>query len=319
MKIKRTLQPFIEDDNILFGFGNESLVRRIPYTLENEKLIKKLDEVDFNNLSREEKQLVKSWNQPGLLTENVYDNSKYSRNINFFEWIDSSENIYPEKYQKMLNKSTILIVGLGGIGGNIAEILVRTGVKNLILVDFDKVEESNLTRQSIFTSSDIDKYKSDVAECYLKNIDMDINVFSINKKIRDIIDLEKIYKAYDFDLALCCADTPAIEIDYWFDELSHKYDRPFITGSYASTVINYVCINPEKTISLKEFYGGNMISDDNLLENKAPTSIIAPISYMAAGLVAYRTCIELTQIIDMEYALQIDLLDWRVLKYDIIK
>lgn len=51
-----------------------------------------------------------------------------------------------------------------------------------------------------------------------------------------------------------------------------------------------------------------MITDENLLENKAPTSIIAPISYMAAGLIAYRAFYELVDLRnEIPDAIQIDL------------
>lgn len=62
---------------------------------------------------------VKKWAKKGLLTNNQYNDDKYSRNINFFEWIDISENTDPVKYQQQLSQKEVLIVGMGGIGGNI--------------------------------------------------------------------------------------------------------------------------------------------------------------------------------------------------------
>lgn len=321
MRMKRTLQPNVAEDKIVFGYGNESLVRSLPYTKKNEELVKKLDRYDTNDIDKytlDELNTVKKWAKKGLLTNNQYNDDKYSRNINFFEWIDISENTDPVKYQQQLSQKEVLIVGMGGIGGNIAEILTRLGVKRFILLDFDKVDASNLTRQSVFQEKDIGYSKVLTVKRYLKEIDSSVGVITIEKKITTKQDLDEVYKQYDFDLALCCADKPEIVIDYWFDDLSEKYGKPFIAGSYASTVINYTCIRPGKTESLRKFYSENMITDENLLENKAPTSIIAPISYMAAGLIAYRAFYELVDLRnEIPDAIQIDLLNWQVMCYDL--
>ncbi|MBN3040839.1 MAG: sulfur carrier protein ThiS adenylyltransferase ThiF [Candidatus Omnitrophica bacterium] len=57
---------------------------------------------------------------------------------------------FGEDNLKILQAVTIGIAGCGGLGSNCANSLVRSGIKNLVLVDFDKVEESNLNRQFFF-------------------------------------------------------------------------------------------------------------------------------------------------------------------------
>ena len=54
-----------------------------------------------------------------------------------------------------LTHSSVLIVGLGGVGGYAAEMLMRTGVGNLTLVDADNVAESNINRQLIALRSTV--------------------------------------------------------------------------------------------------------------------------------------------------------------------
>lgn len=66
-----------------------------------------------------------------------------------------------------LNKikhTTVLIVGLGGVGGYAMEALARSGIGSLILIDFDKIDESNLNRQIITNQNNIGLYKVDVAK-----------------------------------------------------------------------------------------------------------------------------------------------------------
>ena len=54
-----------------------------------------------------------------------------------------------------LEKARVLVVGLGGVGGYALEALVRSGVKNITIVDGDVVEESNLNRQIISNNKNI--------------------------------------------------------------------------------------------------------------------------------------------------------------------
>lgn len=162
MRIKRTLQPYVDANKIKFGFGNIALERDLEYSLQNVELVKKLDSDNIQSYSEDEKEIIDTMCAKGLMTTNNYDDSKFSRNINFFEWVDTTDNLDPYVYQKQLINSTVLIVGVGGIGSTVMEILARMGVGNFIIVDFDKVEESNLTRQSGFKKNDIGKYKTEV-------------------------------------------------------------------------------------------------------------------------------------------------------------
>lgn len=315
MRIKRTLQPYVDANKIKFGFGNIALERDLEYSLQNVELVKKLDSDNIQSYSEDEKEIIDTMCAKGLMTTNNYDDSKFSRNINFFEWVDTTDNLDPYVYQKQLINSTVLIVGVGGIGSTVMEILARMGVGNFIIVDFDKVEESNLTRQSGFKKNDIGKYKTEVIKKHIEEIS-DSNVIEMNKKIEQKSDLEGVFANYQFDIAVCCADTPRIEIDYWFDDLAHKYASPFIAGSYASTVVNYLYIVPGKTISLREFYKKHMISDDHILENYPSTSVIAPISYMSAALIAYKIFTELTGLLKIIDFMQIDCIDWKISRYE---
>ena len=85
--------------------------------------------------------------------------------------------------QKTLLKSSVLIIGAGGLGSPIAIYLAALGIGKIGVVDKDKVEISNLSRQIIFSTHDIKKAKAKVAINKLKKINSDIKYFSYNKKI----------------------------------------------------------------------------------------------------------------------------------------
>ena len=63
--------------------------------------------------------------------------------------------------QKKLKSSKVLIVGLGGLGCPAVEYLCRAGVGTIGLIDHDKINLSNIHRQSMFATCDIKKYKVD--------------------------------------------------------------------------------------------------------------------------------------------------------------
>ncbi|MEC9484348.1 MAG: ThiF family adenylyltransferase [Candidatus Izemoplasma sp.] len=80
-----------------------------------------------------------------------------------------------ETYQKLINH-TIMIVGLGGVGGYVAESLARFGIKHLILVDHDTVEASNINRQIVALHSTIGNLKVDVLKKRITDINPEIEI-----------------------------------------------------------------------------------------------------------------------------------------------
>lgn len=86
--------------------------------------------------------------------------------------------------EEKLNKSTVGIAGLGGLGSNVAVSLARIGVGKLILVDFDRVEKSNLNRQHYFLE-DVGSYKALALEKIIRkincNVELEIQVVKISE------------------------------------------------------------------------------------------------------------------------------------------
>ena len=81
-----------------------------------------------------------------------------------------------KKGQRKIRKATVAIAGVGALGTVAAEILCRAGIKKLILVDRDVVEESNLQRQALFTTADLNKPKAAVAKERLQSINPEVDV-----------------------------------------------------------------------------------------------------------------------------------------------
>ena len=120
---------------------------------------------------------------------------KFSR----FEKLVGIDNI-----NKLSNKS-VLILGVGGVGGYVTEALARSGIGTLILVDFDIIDETNINRQIIALTSTIGKKKVDVLESRVKDINPLCNVIKIDKFI-DNSNLEDLFNN-KIDYFVDCCDT----------------------------------------------------------------------------------------------------------------
>ena len=77
-----------------------------------------------------------------------------------------------------LKNKTVAIIGIGGVGGYVAESLARSGVGKLILVDYDVVDETNINRQIIALHSTIGKEKVSLMEERIHDICEDTQVVS---------------------------------------------------------------------------------------------------------------------------------------------
>ena len=128
--------------------------------------------------------------------------------------------------QKKLKKSKVLIIGLGGLGCPAAEYLSRAGVGTIGIIDHDKVSLSNIHRQSIFTSSDIKKYKVDVVKQRIKKVNSHVNMKSFKKKIEDF-NVKEIIKSFD----IIIDGTDNFSSKFLINKFSKVLKKIFISGA----------------------------------------------------------------------------------------
>ncbi len=79
------------------------------------------------------------------------------------EWYSALEERHGKELQRKFSQSTVAVCGLGGLGSNISILLARAGVGRLVIVDFDKVELTNIHRQN-YCAEQIGMYKTDATE-----------------------------------------------------------------------------------------------------------------------------------------------------------
>ena len=88
-----------------------------------------------------------------------------------------------QKKFKKLQNSRVLVVGVGGVGSYVSEILARSGIGHLTLVDYNKVDITNINRQIIALTSTVGQYKVDVLKNRLLDINPNIDVVCIKEQI----------------------------------------------------------------------------------------------------------------------------------------
>lgn len=102
-----------------------------------------------------------------------------------------------ENIEKIASKN-ILVIGLGGVGGSCCETLIRSGIKNITIVDSDYFDITNLNRQVMATIDTIGMKKTDGTEIRLKTISQDINIKKLFLDINENTISNINFKEYDY-------------------------------------------------------------------------------------------------------------------------
>ena len=113
------------------------------------------------------------------------------------EWLEREELLIGSENIEKLNKSTVAVFGCGGVGSYALEALVRTGVGNIVLVDKDIVDITNINRQLIADTTTVGQDKVEVAKQRALRINPNINI-EIHKCFYDENQTELIKPEYDY-------------------------------------------------------------------------------------------------------------------------
>ncbi len=99
------------------------------------------------------------------------------------QWDSRTRRLMGDEAVDRLRHATVAVAGVGGVGGYAVEMLARTGVGNLVIIDADDVSISNLNRQLIALAPDVGKSKVELFAQRCRNINPDINVVTIDRFI----------------------------------------------------------------------------------------------------------------------------------------
>jgi len=132
-----------------------------------------------------------------------------------------------EKIRMKLKDSSVGIAGAGGLGSNAAIALARAGIGRLVIVDFDKVEESNLNRQYFFHDQ-IGQTKVEALKENIHRINESIKVETITQKL---IKGEMDRPFHDVDVIIEALDSAEIKTTFIEEILLKLPDKPIVGAS----------------------------------------------------------------------------------------
>ena len=171
------------------------------------------------------------------------ENIRYNRQIILPNWgVEAQEKV---------KASRVLVIGAGGLGCPVLSYLAAAGIGTIGIMDFDKIEISNLQRQVIYEMKDIGRNKASVASQKLKAFNPLINIVTIEKGIEKSNALDIIGK---YDLVVDATDN--FETRYLINDACVILNKPFVFASILGfegqlSVFNYKdgptyrCLYPE--------------------------------------------------------------------------
>lgn len=224
-KIQDTIDVYVKDlfenDKVIITFHKMTTRQRVEIITKKNvaeflalldgkrstvQILKMLGE--FSELEAEK--LITYLLKEHLLIDSTLKNEvdeRYERQINYFD--DMILDRSGSETQNILGSKKIVILGCGSIGSNIAEILVRSGVESLTLVDYKKITRGNIDLHLYANTEDIDQLKVDVLAVYLNKINSKVKILKHNQKLLPSTDLSKWIDDNN-DLVINTCDEPYI-------------------------------------------------------------------------------------------------------------
>jgi len=201
------------------------------------------------------------------LKKEDFEENRYSR-LELIPWWN----------QELLHNSTVMVVGAGAIGNELIKNLALLGVGKIVIVDMDKIEQTNLTRSVLYRMKDVGKYKSQAAAEAAMEINPDVKAICLNMNIVTDIGLG-VFR--NMDIVLGGLDNREARLA--INQACYKVNKPWIDG--AIEVLNgfarvfvppgpcYECTMTEtdwKLINKRKSCA--LLTHDEMLEGKTPTT-----------------------------------------------
>ena len=149
-------------------------------------------------------------------------------------WLERTELLLGTEKSNLLRQSHVLVVGLGGVGAYAAEMVARSGVGCLTIVDADTVNETNINRQLVALHSTVGRSKAEILATRLRDINPDIELTVIQQYVKD----EKTDELLDsaaFDYVIDAIDTLSPKVNLIKGALARRIPLVSSMGAGAKT------------------------------------------------------------------------------------
>jgi molybdopterin-synthase adenylyltransferase len=182
----RLLYPLLKAMEEGIQYPDDLTTLSLKFGLEESDLEKVISTLKMNGL------IIQENEKPHAAQDTLYD-----RQVRFFRSFEN-QNISGEQLNSTLQDRSVLIVGLGGYGSWTALLCSRIGIKNIVGVDFDIVEITNLHRQVLYDRTDLGQLKIKACEKKIRESDPDINFTGHSLKVSVPENLFEIMEGVDF-------------------------------------------------------------------------------------------------------------------------
>jgi len=157
-------------------------------------------------------------------------------------WLERTELLLGAEKSRRLMDARILIVGLGGVGACAVEMIARSGVGRMTIVDADFVSETNINRQLPALQSTVGQSKTDLVAARLRDINPAIDLTPIREYIRDEA-TEALLDAGPYDYVIDAIDTLAPKVSLILGALQRGFPLVSSMGAGAKTDPTQVAIS----------------------------------------------------------------------------
>ncbi len=145
-----------------------------------------------------------------------------SKNMSYnLNYLDRFSMMLSDKEKKNLLSKSIIVFGVGGVGGSVAHMLARSGIQHMAIVDFDTVDITNINRQIIANHNNLGQAKVDVCEQQLKEINPNIKIQKYNLKLNENSILEIPLNEFDY-IVDCIDDIKAKKLLISYADINKK-------------------------------------------------------------------------------------------------
>ncbi|WP_367608290.1 ThiF family adenylyltransferase [Legionella sp. W05-934-2] len=229
------------------------------------------------------------------------EQSRYDKNIEFFgSFCHLNQNKFD--IQHKLYQQEIAILGLGGVGSNLLINLACLGFTNFVIVDFDKVELSNLNRQILYNYEDIGTLKATAAKKRITQKFPDLNIVEHHSQINCSEDIKNLVNGAD--ILISAIDTPREKILDYVNTACIESKIPYICGGVDSrwaTLFSVLpgisgCLECWKSQIVDSFKFNDILSNSTFQSAIAPNVAIMPMISIVAGLMSNEVIKILTNI-----------------------
>ena len=175
--------------------------------------------------------------------------------------------------QKKISSAKVLIVGMGGLGCPVALYLSNLGIKNIGIIDHDKVNFSNLNRQILFNAKDIGKFKVIQAKKFLLKVNkqIKINVYKekiIRKNIQNILN--------KYDIICDCSDN--FNTRYLLNDFCLKNKKILISAAISKFEAHIFNFNFSKNIPCYRCFMPEIPEEENKCDAEGILPTVAGIA-----------------------------------------